>query len=129
MFTHGEGPWGDEPPFRMPVFVLTHTPREALRKRGGTSFMFVTEGIRAAVGAAREVAGESDVLIAGGGSTISQAIVEGLLDELRIHLVPILLGGGVPLFHAGIVRELTAGTVVATPAVTHLRFSVARSPA
>jgi dihydrofolate reductase len=129
MFANGEGPWGDEPPFRMPVFVVTHTPREPISKRGGTTFSFVTNGIGAAVTAAREAAGDRDVLIAGGGNAISQAIGDGLVDELRIHLVPVLLGGGVRLFQGGVSGELTADRIVATPAATHIWFSGVRSPA
>jgi dihydrofolate reductase len=129
MFTTGEGPWGDEPPFRMPVFVVTHTPREPVSKRGGTTFTFITGGVRAAVSAAREAAGERDVLVAGGGSAISQCIGEGLVDELRIHMVPVLLGGGVRLFGGGVSGELATDRVVATPAATHMRFTGVRSPA
>lgn len=128
MFDHGEGPWGDEPPFHKPVFVLTHRPREALVKAGGTTFTFVEEGIESAVAQAREAAGEKDVAIAGGGEAIRQAIEAGLLDELEIHLVPVLLGGGVRLFDfdpATAARiELEPIHAIDSPGVTHLRFGV-----
>ena len=127
MFAFGQGPWGEDPPFRMPVFVLSRTPRAPL-VRGETTFAFVTAGIGAAVSAASEAAGDRDILIAGGGSAISQALDARVLDELRIHLVPQLLGGGVRLFNTTS-GKLRVTRVVASPAVTHLWFSAARSPA
>jgi dihydrofolate reductase len=130
MFGGGEGPWGedpwegwwgDEPPFGHPVFVLTNHEREPLTK-GATTFTFVTEGIESALERAREAAGEKDVLVAGGGNVGQQYIAAGLLDELQIHLVPVLLGDGVRLFDqlGGLELELTR--VVDSPAVTHLRY-------
>ena len=108
MFSGGAGPWeddpnadgwwGDEPPFGVPVFVLTHHAREPVTKEGGTSFTFVTDGIEAALEQARAAAGERDVLIAGGASVAQQYLAAGLLDELQLHVVPLLLGGGVRLF-------------------------------
>src|SRR5215204_3378973 len=99
MFSGGEGSWendpkadgwwGDDPPFHVPVFVLTHHPREPLRKQGGTSFTFVTDGIEAALEQARTAAGEEDVAIGGGASVIQQALKAGQLDELRLHVAPI----------------------------------------
>jgi dihydrofolate reductase len=127
MFAFGQGPWGEDPPFRMPVLVLSRTPRAPL-VRGETTFAFVTDGIGAAVSAASEAAGDSDVLIAGGGSAISQALDARVVDELRIHLVPLLLGAGVRLFNTAS-GKLRVTKVVASPAVTHLWFSAARSPA
>src|SRR5712691_4282229 len=104
MFSGGEGPWeddpvadgwwGDEPPFGVPVFVLTHHARETVTKRGGTSFSFVTDGIEAALDQARAAAGVRDVALAGGASLAQQYLKAGHLDELRIHLVPVLLGDG-----------------------------------
>jgi dihydrofolate reductase len=124
MFDNAGG-WGDEPPFRVPVFVLTHEARNELVK-GETTFTFVNEGIESAVGRARAAAGQKDVSIGGGASTIRQSIAAGLLDELQLHLVPILLGGGVRLFDDALTTELERTRVIDSPAVTHLRFRVAR---
>ena len=92
------GWWGDEPSFRKPVFVLTHHPREPLEMEGGTTFHFVTDGIEAALEQAQEAAGGKDVLIGGGGSVDHQYLRAGLVDEMQLHVAPILLGGGTPLF-------------------------------
>jgi dihydrofolate reductase len=98
MFDHGEKAWGDEPPFHMPVFVVTHRPLPPRRMSGGTDFEFVDEGVAAAVRRAIAAAGSKDVAVMGGGRVISSCLAAGLLDELRLHVVPMLLGGGVPLF-------------------------------
>jgi dihydrofolate reductase len=123
MFDHSGG-WGDEPPFRMPVFVLTHDAREPLVKQGGTTFTFVTEGVERALEQARASAGHKDVAVAGGANTIQQFIKAGLLDELQIHLVPVLLGAGRPLFDLSSGRqiELQPAKVIDSPNVTHLRY-------
>src|SRR5439155_12356561 len=101
MFSGGEGPWeedpnadawwGDDPPFHHPVFVLTHHPRDPVVKQGGTTFSFVTDGIEAALEQAREAAGGKDVAIAGGAQVVQQYLKAGLLDEMQIHVVPVLL--------------------------------------
>jgi dihydrofolate reductase len=130
MFDGGEIPWGDEPPFRAPVFVVTHRDREVLERQGGTSFTFVTEGIERAVSMAREAAGGKDVAVAGGGTLVRQILAAGLLDELELHIAPVLLGDGMRLFDASLgldVREgieLTPVRVVETPEVTHIRYAV-----
>jgi len=137
MFSGGSGPWeddpnadawwGDDPPFHVPVFVLTHHAREAVVKKGGTSFTFVTEGIEAALEHARAAAGDKEVALGGGASVVQQYLKAGLLDELQIHVVPLLLGGGVSLFDSletGPV-ELEQTRVIASRSVTHLRFRVA----
>jgi len=123
-----DGWWGDDPPFHVPVFVLTHHPRETVIKQGGTSFIFVTDGIDAALEQARAAAGDKDVALAGGASVAQQYLAAGLLDELQIHLIPVLLGGGVRLFdRLGIDPiELEATRVIASTSVTHLRLSVVR---
>jgi len=138
MFSGGEGPWGDdpraegwwgdEPPFRMPVFVLTHHAREPLTMQGGTTFTFVTDGIEAALEQAREAAGEKDVAVAGGASVAQQYLKAGLLDELQIHVVPVLLGDGVRLFDdlGTTPVGLEAARVIESPTVTHLRYRVVR---
>jgi dihydrofolate reductase len=138
MFSGGEGPWegdpnadawwGDDPPFHVPVFVLTHHEREPLVKQGGTTFTFVTDGIGSALEQARAAAGDQDISLAGGAAIAQQYLAAGLLDELQIHLVPVVLGGGVRLFDGAVPApvELEAERVVPSPAVTHLRFRVVR---
>ena len=118
------GWWGDEPPFRVPVFVLTHYEREPLTL-GETTFHFVTEGIERAVELAREAAGDDDVGIGGGGETIQQTIRAGLLDELIVNQVPVILGGGVRLLD-GIPPsvKLEQTRVVDAPGVAHLFYSL-----
>ncbi|MFI6348776.1 dihydrofolate reductase family protein [Streptomyces sp. NPDC050560] len=97
MYTLADPHWAEEPPFHRPVFVLTHTPREPDVRRG-TTFHFVTDGLRAAVESATAAAEGRDVSVGGGADVIRQALAAGLLDELRLHIVPVLLGGGVQLF-------------------------------
>jgi dihydrofolate reductase len=135
MFGGGDGPWGDEPwegwwgdepPFGHPVFVLTHHPREPLVK-GATTFTFV-EGIEPALEQALAAAGGKDVGIGGGASVGQQYMKAGLLDELQIHLVPVLLGGGVPLFEGLEGVALEPASAAASPAVTHLGYRVGLKP-
>lgn len=126
MFDHGEGPWGDEPPFHAPVFVLTHRPREPLVKEGGTTFTFVDDGVESALEQARAAAGEKNVAVAGGGQAIQQFVEAGLLDEIEIHLIPVFLGGGVRLFDfdPSVAEKIEFEPIHAldSPGVTHLRF-------
>ena len=126
MFDNAHG-WGDEPPFRKPVFVLTHTAREPLTK-GDTTFTFVTEGIESAVEQAKAAAGDEDVCIGGGASTAQQALKAGLVDEVGLTFAPILLGGGVALFDG--LRpddvELEVIRVVEGPKATHVKYRVLR---
>lgn len=128
MFDAGAIPWGDNPPFRAPVFVLTHQPREPLPREGGTRFNFVTDGIESAIRQAKDAAGEKDVQISGGASAVQQALAAGLLDEIQIHLVPVLLGQGVRLFnHLGAKQiELERTRMVETEGMTHLTFQVVK---
>ena len=93
-----KGWWGEEPPYHVPTFVLTHHPREPLEMKGGTTFHFVTDGIRAALERAKEAAGSRDVRIGGGVSTIRQLVQAGLVDELHLAAMPVLLGEGEALF-------------------------------
>jgi dihydrofolate reductase len=93
-----KGWWGDDPPFHCPVYVLTHHPRDPFELENGNSFHFVTEGLEKAMAEAREAADDQDVSVGGGASTLQQAIAAGLLDEIVVHQVPILLGGGERLF-------------------------------
>ena len=119
------GWWGEDPPYHAPVFVLTHHQREPLEMEGGTTFHFVTDGIESAVGQAKELAGDRDVSIGGGASTLQQCIAAGLLDELLINQAPILLGAGERLLDdlepsAGF--ELTE--LVQGPEALHLRYAI-----
>lgn len=126
MYDTGEKPWGDNPPFRAPVFVLTHRPAPSLVKQGGTSFTFVTDGIHSALEQAKAAAGGRNVAIAGGARTVQQFLRAGLVDELQLHVIPVLLGGGLRLFdHIGPEqRKLEVIRVVDTPRATHLTYRV-----
>jgi dihydrofolate reductase len=134
MFSGGIGPWesdpvaggwwGDEPPFGVPVFVLTHHAREPLELQGQTAFTFVSEGVEAALEQARAAAGDRNVAVAGGAAVVQQFISAGLLDEIQIHLVPVLLGDGVRLFGGGKQPALELIRVIDSPAVTHLKYRV-----
>ena len=118
------GWWGDDPPFHVPVFVLTHHEREPLTL-GETSFHFVTEGPERAVELAREAAGDEDVSVGGGGETIQQLLRGGLLDELLLNQVPVILGDGVRLLEdipASVKLEQTR--VVEGDGVAHLFYAV-----
>lgn len=130
LFDLGEEPWGANPPFHMPVFVLTHRPRERLTKEGGTTFTFVTDGIESALSQAKAAAGDKDVTVAGA-NVAQQYLRAGLLDEIQIHLVPILLEGGIRLFeNTGPKQiELEGTRVVESPAITHFRFTVVKKTA
>lgn len=121
-----QGWWGDDPPFHKPVFVLTHHQREPLTL-ADTTFTFVTDGIVSALERAREAAGDKDVFIGGGADVINQYLAAGLVDELELHVAPILLGGGARLF-AGVGPKvrLEPLRVVDAPGVTHLKYRVLR---
>jgi dihydrofolate reductase len=134
MFGGGPGPWeqswtgwwGDDPPFHAPVFVLTHHAREPLQMLGGTSFMFVTDGFEAALDQARAVAGDQDVAIAGGAATVQQFLAAGLLDELYLHIAPVILGAGERLLENVGNPRFEPVKVVGSPAVTHIKYRVLR---
>lgn len=122
-----EGWWGDEPPYHRPVFVLTHHPREPLVK-GETTFTFVTKGIESALEQARAAAAGRDVALGGGANVAQQYLKAGLIDELQLHIAPILLGRGVRLFD-GLVPEdveLEIARTVESPAVTHVRYRLVK---
>jgi dihydrofolate reductase len=124
--TAWRGWWGEDPPFHVPVFVLTHHEREPLEMRGGTTFTFVTGGIHEALDRARAAAGGGTVDIAGGASTVRQYLVAGLLDELLLHVVPVVLGAGERLLDGvGDVRLEQVGAIPSRT-VTHLRYRVRR---
>lgn len=126
MFDAGVGPWGDPPPFHMPVFVVTSETREPMPMQGGTTYTFVSAGVAAALEQARAAAGDKDVGIWGGANIAQQFLRAGLVDELVIALVPVLLGDGTRLFaDLGSDRiELDRTAVVETPGATHLRFTI-----
>lgn len=130
MFDAGEVPWGEEPPFHAPVFVVTHRPRDVLERQGGTSFTFVTEGLERAIELARDAAGSKDVAVAGGGELLRQVLTAGLLDQLELHIAPVLLGDGQRLFDPSLGLgaddgiELVPTRVVEAPEVTHIRYTV-----
>jgi dihydrofolate reductase len=138
MFSGGSGPWeddpnasawwGDDPPFGVPLFVVTHHARASETKRDGTTYTFVTDGVAAAIEQARAAAAARDVHVVGGASVIQQALAAGLVDELLLHVAPVLLGGGVRLFDGPPVEAtlVPAGDVPASPTVTHLRYRVER---
>ena len=119
-----KGWWGDDPPYHAPVFVLTHHPREPVEMQGGTTFTFVTDGIESAVAQAREAAGSGDVAIAGGAATVNQCLAAGAIDELRLHVVPLVLGVGERLFDGVGPLSLEPLGVRATDLVTHLSYRV-----
>ena len=124
-----KGWWGDTPPFRHPVFVLTHHARPPLPLLGGTTFHFVTDGIEAALAQARAAAAGQDVAIGGGAQTVQQFLAAGLVDELEIHLVPLLLGAGERLFEnlGGTKLEFVPLRVLPGKGVCHLKYRVARA--
>jgi dihydrofolate reductase len=136
MFGGGSGPWdeewrcwwGDDPPYHTQVFVLTHQPRQPLAMLGGTTFTFVTDGIASALRQAQAAAGDRDVSIAGGASTIRQYLAAGSLDELYLHIVPIILGSGERLLQDVGDPILEPVKVVASPAVTHIKYRIAKRP-
>ena len=124
MFDNAEG-WGDNPPFKMPVFVLTHRAQDTLEK-GETTFTFVTGGVESAVEQAKAAANGKDVSVGGGAATIQQCLRAGFLDEMCVHIAPILLGGGVRLFENLDPSRVTLeqSRVVESPRVAHLFFRV-----
>ena len=131
----GGGPWGDDPwngwwgenpPFHVPVFVVTHHARPPLECEGGTTFTFVTDGVESAMAHAKEAAAGRDIAISGGSTVARQALAAGLIDEIRLDLVPVLLGSGVRLFVGEeIPADLEQISVTEGRGVTHLTYCVA----
>jgi dihydrofolate reductase len=137
MFGGGPGPWGENPwngwwgsnpPFHLPVFVLTHHARPVLELDGDNRFTFVTDGIYAALEQARRAAGDRDVAIYGGGHTAAQYLQAGLVDEVQMHLAPVLLRSGVRLFDLvqGAPLKFEQTAAVEAPGVVHLHYTVHR---
>lgn len=134
MFSGGSGPWekdknstgwwGDNPPFHVPVFVLTSHPRDTLIMKGNNSFIFVTDGIQSAYEQAKKVAGSKNIQIGGGASAIQQFIKAGLLDELLIQLIPVFLGGGTRLLDNVDPAKLEKVSVADFPLATHLKYHI-----
>jgi dihydrofolate reductase len=120
------GWWGEDPPYHYPVFILTHHPRDPVEMEGGTTFHFVTDGIESALDHARDAAGGKDVMLWGGAQAANQYLAAGLLNELELHVTPVLLGDGARLFD-GIGPEdvqLEQVRAVEAPGVTHLKYSM-----
>lgn len=117
-----KGWWGPEPPYHAPVFVLTHHAHEPIEMEGGTTFHFVTDGFDAAYAQARETAGDDGVDIAGGASTVRQALVAGVVDELTLDIAPVLLGSGERIFDGVGALGLEPVEVLHSPLATHIRY-------
>jgi dihydrofolate reductase len=120
------GWWGPEPPYHAPVFVLTHYDRDPLAMEGGTTFHFVTDGIESALTQAQAVAGDGDVAIAGGASTVNQYLAAGLLDELRLHIAPFTIGSGTRVFDGVPPLKLDQVSSRAASLVTHVTYRMVR---
>jgi len=137
MFSGGEGPWesdpnpdawwGDTPPFHCPVFILTHHPRQSEEKKGGTTFHFVTDGFESALKQAREAAGHKDIQISGGAQAIQQFLKAGHIDELQMHISPVLLHSGVRLLENIDGVALEKIRTIDSPLVTHIKFRVRKA--
>jgi dihydrofolate reductase len=127
-FDLGVGPWGDNPTYHAPCFVLSNHGQETIVKQGGTSYTFVTDGIESALEKARAAAGNKDIRVLGGANVAQQYVKAGLLDEIQIHLVPVLLGEGIRLFeHLGSEQiNLERTQVIEIPDATHLTFRVVK---
>lgn len=121
------GWWGDNPPYHAPVFVLTHHAREPQPMEGGTTFHFVTDGIEAAFKLAREAAGDGNVSIHGGATTINQYLAAGLIDELRLRIVPLTLGAGTRLFDGVPALDLEQVESRAGNGFTHVTYRVGKA--
>lgn len=119
-----KGWWGNNPPYHAPVFVLTYKEREPIEMEGGTTFIFVTDGIESALSKAKEAAGNRDVKITGGANTLNQYLAAGLIDELWLHIVPVTVGKGTRLFEGVPNLNLEPFEVSGTSVVTHIRYKV-----
>ena len=118
------GWWGEDPPYHKPVFVLTHHPRADVVMKGGTTFRFVTGGIEEAFARARDATGDGKIAVAGGASTVNQALAAGLINVLRLHIAPVLLGGGARLFDGIPAVRLEQVSGRSASLVTHITYRV-----
>lgn len=121
------GWWGPNPPYHNAVFVLTHYAHPPIEMEGGTTFHFVTDGIEAALTRARAEAGERNISIAGGARTVNQFLAAGLLDELRLHVTPSILGAGERIFDGVPPQRLERVSVRAASLVTHITYRPVRA--
>jgi len=119
-----KGWWGDNPPFHAPVFVLSHKDREPIEMKGGTTFIFVTDGIESALSKAKEASGNRKVRINGGANTLNQYLAAGLIDELWLHLLPVTIGAGTRLFEGVPPLNLEAIEVSGSNVVTHIKYNI-----
>ena len=124
--TDWKGWWGDNPPYHAPVFVLSENRRDPIAMEGGTTFIFIADGIEAALSRAKEVAGERPIAIAGGANTINQYLSTGLIDELWLHIVPVTIGSGARLFEGVPDIELEPFEISGTKLVTHIRYRIVK---
>jgi dihydrofolate reductase len=119
-----KGWWGDNPPYHAPVFVLSHSEHEPIVMQGGTTFTFVTDGIKSAMKQAKAAAGDKDVAIAGGANVINQYLAADLIDELWLHITPVTIGSGQRLFKNTPGIKLKPLEVRTTDLVTHLKYAI-----
>jgi len=128
MLDLGIGPWGENPTFHMPIFVLSHETRKPITRQGGTTYTFITEGIESTLKRAKEAADGKDIMLLGGADVAQQYLKAGLLDEIHLHLVPVLLGEGIRLFENIGTEQINLEqiSVIEEPGVTHLRFRVVK---
>ncbi len=121
-----KGWWGENPPYHAPVFVLSQKRKDPIVMEGGTTFIFIADGIEAALAQAKEAAGERPVAIAGGAHTVNQYLAAGLIDELWLHIVPVTIGTGARLFEGVPNLELEPGAISGSQLVTHIRYRVVK---
>jgi len=119
-----KGWWGENPPYHAPVFVLSHEDKKPIEMEGGTTFIFVSNGIESALAQAKKAAGNRNVKIMGGANTVNQYLQAGLIDELWLHIVPVTIGKGSRLFDGVTNLSLEPIEVSGTNVVTHIRYTV-----
>lgn len=119
-----KGWWGDDPPYHAPVFVLSHKERQPIQMEGGTTVFFVTDGIESALAKAKKAAGNRNVKIMGGANTVNQYLAAGHIEELWLHIVPVIIGKGTRLFEGVPPLNLEAVEMSGTSVVTHIRYNV-----
>ena len=119
-----KGWWGDNPQYHAPVFVLSHTDRKPIETEGGTTFFFVTDGIESALTQAKKAAGNRNVTIMGGATTVNQYLAAGVVDELWLHIVPVTIGKGTRLFDGVPPLHLEAVEISGSSVVTHIRYNI-----